>query len=166
MTFNTIAYPTASDNFTGVGPGTVARTVPASIANIASFLRLSGTVATAGTITIVGTGTRFLTELAVGNAINITGEGTRIVATISSDTRLTLTTAASTTASGLSATRSGVLTITVRWQYKKTDDPPALTGQPLAKICLDYVVSSEPSVTKHCNLVGQSGTTANPGGCD
>jgi prepilin-type N-terminal cleavage/methylation domain-containing protein len=166
MTFNTIAYPTTSDNFTGVGPGTVSRTVPASIANIASFLRLTGTVATAGTTAIVGTGTHFLTEIAVGNSISIAGESSRIVGAIANDTHLTLTAAATTTATGLSATRSGILTITVRWQYRKQDDPPALAGQPLAKICLDYVVASEPGVTKHCNLVGQSASTSNPTSCD
>jgi len=166
MTFNTIAYPTTSDNFTGVGPGTVTRTIPASISNIAPFLRLTGTVATAGTTAIVGTGTRFLTELAVGNSISIAGETPRFVASITNDTHLTLTTAASTTGAGRSATRSGVLTITVRWQYRKQDDPPALAGQPLAKICLDYAVASEPGVTKHCNLVGQSASTNNPTSCD
>jgi prepilin-type N-terminal cleavage/methylation domain-containing protein len=60
----------------------------------------------------------------------------------------------------------GTLNITVRWQYKKTDDPPALTGQPLSKICLDYAIASEPGVTKHCNLVGQSASTSNPNSCD
>jgi hypothetical protein len=97
ITINAIAYTTTTDNFTGVGPGTITRTIPASIANIP-----------------------------VG----------------------------------------GTLNITIRWQYKKTDDPPALTGQPLTKVCLDYVVASEPGVTKHCNLVGQSGSTNNPTSCD
>jgi prepilin-type N-terminal cleavage/methylation domain-containing protein len=97
LTLNAIAYPATTDNFTGVGPGTVSRFIPSSIGNIAP---------------------------------------------------------------------GGKLAITVRWQYKKTDDPPALTGQPLAKICLDYVIASEPTVTKHCNLVGQSAATNNPNSCD
>jgi prepilin-type N-terminal cleavage/methylation domain-containing protein len=97
MTMTAIAYPSTTDNFSGVGPGTVSRFIPAGIANIPA---------------------------------------------------------------------GGTLTITVRWQYKKQDDPPALAGQPLSKICLDYAIASEAGVTKHCNLVGQSGSTNNPGSCD
>jgi hypothetical protein len=97
MTLNAIAYTTTTDNFTGVGPGTVSRLIPASIANIPA---------------------------------------------------------------------GGTLTVTLRWGYKKQDDPPALAGQPLTKVCLDYSVASEVGVTKHCNLVGQSGTTTNPTSCD
>jgi prepilin-type N-terminal cleavage/methylation domain-containing protein len=97
MTFTAIAYTTTTDNFSGVGPGTVTRNIPASIANIPS---------------------------------------------------------------------GGTLTVTLRWQYKKQDDPPALVGQPLAKVCLDYSIASEVGVTKHCNLVGQSATTNNPTTCD
>ena len=97
LTLNSIAYTTTTDNFAGAGPGTVTRSVPASIAAIP-----------------------------VG----------------------------------------GTLSVTVRWQYKKTDDPPALAGQPLTKICLDYTITSEPGVTKHCNLVGQRASTSNPNSCD
>lgn len=97
LTIDAIAYTTTTDNFTGVGPGTITRTIPASIANIPS---------------------------------------------------------------------GGTLNITIRWQYKKTDDPPALSGQPLTKVCLDYAIASEPGVTKHCNLVGQGALSNNPGGCD
>jgi prepilin-type N-terminal cleavage/methylation domain-containing protein len=97
LTLNAIAYTTTTDNFTGVGPGAVTRSIPASIANIPA---------------------------------------------------------------------GGTLTITIRWQYKKTDDPPALSGQPLSKVCLDYTIAAEAGVTKHCNLVGQSGTTSNPTSCD
>jgi len=97
ITMTAIAYTTTTDNFTGVGPGTVTRSIPASIANIAP---------------------------------------------------------------------GGTLNVTIRWQYKKTDDPPALIGQPLTKICLDYAIASEVGVTKHCNLVGQSASTNNPTSCD
>ncbi|HSY47826.1 MAG TPA: prepilin-type N-terminal cleavage/methylation domain-containing protein [Thermoanaerobaculia bacterium] len=166
ITIDSIAYPATTDNFTGVGPGTISRTIPASIGNIAGSLTLSGTVATAGTTAIVGTGTHFTTELAVGYAIFITGEGPRVVATITNDTHLTLTAAAATTASGLSATRGGTLAITIRWQYRKQDDPPALAGQPLTKVCLAYAIASEPGVTKFCNLVGQAASSNNPGSCD
>jgi prepilin-type N-terminal cleavage/methylation domain len=60
----------------------------------------------------------------------------------------------------------GTLSITVRWQYRKQDDPPALSGQPLSKICLDYAIAGELGVTKHCNLVGQAASTNNPNSCD
>lgn len=60
----------------------------------------------------------------------------------------------------------GSLTLTIRWAYNTSDDPPKLAGQPLLKLCLDYVVASEPAVTKHCNLVGQIAATANPTACD
>lgn len=55
-------------------------------------------------------------------------------------------------------------TITVRFTYKKTE--PALTLTPIQKICLQYRIQSEPGVTKFCNLVGQSVSTANPNACD
>ncbi len=70
----------------------------------------------------------------------------------------------------------------VRWQYLKSDDCasnnctgsnpplPALEMQPspspLQKVCIDYRIASEPGVTKHCNLAGQSVTSNNPNGCD
>ena len=55
-------------------------------------------------------------------------------------------------------------TITVRWRFAKKDVPISTT--PLRKICLDYQIASEPGITKHCNLVGQVGNTANPNACD
>lgn len=60
-----------------------------------------GTVATAGTTTVTGTGTTFLTSLKVGDPINITGETRRYISAIASNTSLTLNLAATTTASGL-----------------------------------------------------------------
>jgi len=95
MVMTAIAYTTTTDNFTGVGPGTVTRSIPSSITNIAP---------------------------------------------------------------------GASLTITLRWQFKKTDN--TFTGQQLGKVCLDYAIASEPGITKHCNLVGQSATTNNPNSCD
>ncbi len=60
-----------------------------------------GTVATAGTTALVGTGTQF-TRLKVGDPIMIEGETRRYIAAITSDTALTLNVAATTTDSGLS----------------------------------------------------------------
>lgn len=58
-----------------------------------------GTVATAGTTTLTGTGTYF-TDFAVGDTITVSGETVRTIATITSDTSLTVTVAFSNTASG------------------------------------------------------------------
>ncbi len=68
----------------------------------------------------------------------------------------------------------------IQWQYLKNDDctggnctgsnPPQpalqLTIPPLKKLCMDYRISPEPGVTKHCNVVGQAVSTANPTNCD
>ena len=58
----------------------------------------------------------------------------------------------------------GTLTITIIWRYSKFD--PVFVGQPLATVCLDYIVASDPTVPRHCNLVGQSASTSNPTACD
>jgi hypothetical protein len=72
------------------------------------------------------------------------------------------------------------MVLQIRWQYRKDDDctfnnctgsnPPQpaleLTVPPLQKLCMDYRISSEPGVTKHCNVVGQAVSTANPTNCD
>jgi hypothetical protein len=59
---------------------------------------------------------------------------------------------------------AGTFSITVRFTYKKTET--AITTSPIQKICLAYRIASEPTVTKFCNLVGQSATTNNPNSCD
>lgn len=68
----------------------------------------TGTVATAGTTTLTGTGTYF-TDYAVGDTIVVSGETVRIIATITSDTVLTVTVAFSNTASGKTFTRSTIV---------------------------------------------------------
>lgn len=55
-------------------------------------------------------------------------------------------------------------TITLRWQYKKTDG--SLAAIPATKICLTYSLASEGYAAKNCNIVGQAASTANPGACD
>lgn len=67
-----------------------------------------GTVATAGTTTLTGTGT-FFTDYAVGDKVTVSGETVRTIATITSDTVLTVTVAFSNTASGLTFTRSTII---------------------------------------------------------
>jgi hypothetical protein len=61
----------------------------------------TGTVQTAGTTALVGTTTNFL-SFTVGETITVSGETVRTIATITDDTHLTVTSAFSTTASGLS----------------------------------------------------------------
>ena len=54
-----------------------------------TFSLLSGTVSTAGSgTTVSGFGTKFVTELRVGDVINIAGVGDRIVNTITDDDTL------------------------------------------------------------------------------
>lgn len=67
-----------------------------------------GTVATAGTTTLTGTGTYF-TDYRVGDKIVVSGETVRTIATISSDTSLTVTSAFSNTASALTFSRQIII---------------------------------------------------------
>jgi hypothetical protein len=59
----------------------------------------------------------------------------------------------------------GSFTLRVSFRYK-TKNEPLLTQTPLQKLCLAYRITSEPSTTKFCNVVGQSVTTNNPNACD
>ncbi len=81
----------------GGGPGNVAF----EIRQLAFPLYNIGTVATAGSTTLTGTGTNFLAAYSVGDSIYVDGETVRIVATITNNTTLTVTSAFSTTASAL-----------------------------------------------------------------
>ena len=63
-----------------------------------------GTVATNGTTTLTGTDTVFERSFVVGDTISVAGETDRIIATIASNTSLTVTSAFSTTDSGLAYT--------------------------------------------------------------
>lgn len=67
-----------------------------------------GTVATAETTALTGTGTYF-TDYRVGDQILVSGETVRTIATIVSDTSLTVTVAFSNTASALSYTHNSVV---------------------------------------------------------
>lgn len=64
-----------------------------------------GTVTTAGTVTLTGSGTNF-TDYEVGDTVTVEGETVRTIATITSDTVLTVTVAFSTTGSALTFTRA------------------------------------------------------------
>lgn len=68
----------------------------------------AGTVATTGTTTLTGTNT-FFTDYQEGDTIVVSGETVRTIDTITSDTVLTVTSAFSNTASGLSFTRAIVI---------------------------------------------------------
>lgn len=63
-----------------------------------------GTVQTAGTTTLVGTNTLFLTTLRIGDTILVSGETVRTVTAIASNTSLTVGVAFSTSSAGLSYT--------------------------------------------------------------
>ena len=70
---------------------------------------LSGTVSTAGSgTTVSGFGTRFVTELRVGDVINIAGVGDRIVNTITDDDTLAVTVAPGVATTTVPATRKRV----------------------------------------------------------
>ena len=68
----------------------------------------TGTVTTAGTTALVGSGTYF-TDYHVGDKITVSGETERTIATITSDTALTVTVAFSTTASALTFTHKSIV---------------------------------------------------------
>jgi hypothetical protein len=57
-------------------------------------------------------------------------------------------------------------TMTLRWEFKKTDGDLPASPNPLQKLCVAYTIAAEPGVTKFCNIVGQAATTANPSACD
>ena len=74
-----------------------------------STFSLSGTVSTAGSgTTVSGFGTRFLSELRVGDVINIAGVGDRIVASITDDDTLAVSVAPGTATTTVPATRKRV----------------------------------------------------------
>lgn len=64
-----------------------------------------GLVATSGTTTLTGTGTRFTKLFQVGDNITVSGETVRVISAIASDTSLTVTSAFSNTASSLNFTK-------------------------------------------------------------
>jgi len=72
-----------------------------------------GTVSTAGTTTLTGTGTYF-EDFAVGDKITVSGETERIIATITDNTTLTVTVAFSNTASGKTFKRRPIITAGVQ----------------------------------------------------
>jgi len=77
---------------------------------------------------------------------------------------------------------NGSMSVRFTWQYLKSDDcagnncsgnsPWDVTKaiQPtanlLTKLCIEYTITTEQGVIKHCNLLGQSNSTNNPTGCD
>ncbi len=99
-----------------VGIGTAAGPPP-GLLQVSQRTTGYGTVATNGSITLTGTGTQFLNTFKVGDTITVSGETVRTIATIASNNSLTVSSAFSTTASGLSYTL--VLGILVRLQLSR-----------------------------------------------
>lgn len=63
-----------------------------------------GTIATASSATVTGSGTKFLSQILAGDTITPSGQSLRTVQSVESDTSLTLTASASGTASGIAYT--------------------------------------------------------------
>ncbi len=72
-----------------------------------------GTVATAATVTLTGTGTNFL-DYRVGDKVTVAGETVRTIATITSDTVLTVTLAFTNTASAKTFTLAQIIATLVQ----------------------------------------------------
>jgi hypothetical protein len=89
-------------------------------------LNQPGTVATTGTTALTGTGT-FFTDFAVGDQINVSGETVRTIATITSDTALTVTPAFTNTASGLTFTRTPIVSATKEYSVHRNFIVPSDT---------------------------------------
>lgn len=88
---------------------------------------LTGTADINATVNVVGTGTAFLTEVASGDSITINGE-TRVVDVVTDNTNLTVTAAFTTTASGQTITKDGVIiTTAVGDMYTVTSDATFFT---------------------------------------
>jgi hypothetical protein len=81
-----------------------------------------GTVATNGSTVLTGTGTEFLSVFHVGDTILVTGETSRVITQVVDDSTLTVSSAFSTTASGLSVSiTAGTIDITDT-KYFYTDE--------------------------------------------
>ncbi len=63
---------------------------------------------------------------------------------------------------------NGSFNIRLNFKFDGHGARPSLPASPSAvtKMCMSYRILSEPTVTKKCNIVGQTGSTANPTNCD
>ncbi len=100
---------TDAEAFTVRGNGNVGIGANSGLARLtvrgkASFTATGTVSVTAGSATVTGSGTKFLTEVAVGDVIVIPGEGSIPAVSIQSDLSLTVATAFSTPATGAMAT--------------------------------------------------------------
>jgi len=119
-----IRFLTAVDNatvtgsermrITGTGLVGIGTGAPGSQFNVTQPSAGVGTVATNGTTTLTGTNTVFQNMFRVGDTITVSGETARTISAIASNTSLTVTSAFSTTASGLSYTKTGNSCLDVR----------------------------------------------------
>ncbi len=95
---------TGSNIYYNTGNVGIGTTTPTSLFQVNQPATGVGTVTTAGTTTLTGTGTQFTTTFKMGNTITVSGETVRTISAIASDTSLTVTVAFSTSSSGLSYT--------------------------------------------------------------
>jgi prepilin-type N-terminal cleavage/methylation domain-containing protein len=60
------------------------------------------------------------------------------------------------------------LEFNLHFTFDRSHRTPSLntSGQVLRSVCLTYKVTSDPTTTQSCNLVGKSATSANPSSCD
>jgi len=60
------------------------------------------------------------------------------------------------------------LEFNLHFTFDRSHHNPSLntSGQVLRNVCLTYKVTSDPTTTQSCNLVGKSATSANPSSCD
>lgn len=97
-----IAMVLASSGYLGLGTLT-----PTTNFQVVQSTSGPGRVETAGSTTLLGTDTRFLSTFKVGDTITVSGETVRTINGIASDTSLTVSVAFSTTASNLTYTLVG-----------------------------------------------------------
>lgn len=101
------AYPTALDN-------DIRESTAEAILNSATLRALTGTVSTeSGSTTVTGAGTAFFREVSPGDTVRISGTD-HTVALVVSDTELTLSASAATTAAGVAATNQSRRSATIR----------------------------------------------------
>lgn len=120
-----------------------------------------GTVTTAATTALAGSGTHF-TDYRVGDKITVAGETERTIATIVSDTSLTVTAAFSTTASDLTLTHksiiaSGVQSYSLHRSFNNPSDQVAILKSDGTYTYLDFMQpGARNDVTRGAYISGEN----------